>query len=321
MLVMATATASAQQEQVPPGAPETPYVDPAKAYLFAHMTKARYGVLYYSVSEDGLHWRQDQSRPSGIGATITATPRSRAAATGAIILVGNKSDEDPLIRFWVSDDLIRWTPLCDLPAGPEECARPCGCAPADRRAQAAVRYRLEGKFLLSWHTPNVPGDPKEDPERYWASQRTLYVQSRDLKDLAKLPAPKAAVRLGHGDDRHDRAARRCRPGYCAIIKDERYPVVRLDHGQDDPDQLRAVADGPYPQPGPPLSPNFREAPTLIRAPLSNRLAALLRAICRHELWPVQSAAAARTVVSGIGQQRRHGVGSLRDAGRYCGTAR
>lgn len=24
--------------------------------------------------------------------------------------------------------------------------------------------------------------------------------------------------------------------------------------------------GPYPQPGPPLSPNFREAPTLIRAP-------------------------------------------------------
>jgi hypothetical protein len=24
---------------VPPGAPETPYVDPDKAYLFAHMTK------------------------------------------------------------------------------------------------------------------------------------------------------------------------------------------------------------------------------------------------------------------------------------------
>ena len=26
------------------------------AYLFAHMMKGHYGVLYYSVSLDGLHW-------------------------------------------------------------------------------------------------------------------------------------------------------------------------------------------------------------------------------------------------------------------------
>ncbi len=44
--------------QVAPGGPVTPYVDPAKAYLFAHMTKEQYGVLYYSVSLDGLHWRR-----------------------------------------------------------------------------------------------------------------------------------------------------------------------------------------------------------------------------------------------------------------------
>ena len=58
LALTATATIANAQEQVPPGAPETPYVDPGKAYLFAHMTKERYGVLYYSVSEDGLHWRQ-----------------------------------------------------------------------------------------------------------------------------------------------------------------------------------------------------------------------------------------------------------------------
>src|ERR1051325_8106761 len=44
--------------QIAPGGPVTPYVDPAKAYLFLHMTKAHYGALYYSVSLDGLHWRQ-----------------------------------------------------------------------------------------------------------------------------------------------------------------------------------------------------------------------------------------------------------------------
>lgn len=47
LALLGTATASAQQ--VPPGAPETPAVDPNKAYLFAHMMKGSYGVLYYSV--------------------------------------------------------------------------------------------------------------------------------------------------------------------------------------------------------------------------------------------------------------------------------
>lgn len=108
MLAVATTTASAQQ-QVPPGAPETPYVDPAKAYLFAHMTKARYGVLYYSVSEDGLHWRQvNGGRP--VSEDYHGHASIARGADGRYFLVGNKSDEDPFIRFWASDDLIRWTP-------------------------------------------------------------------------------------------------------------------------------------------------------------------------------------------------------------------
>lgn len=42
------------------------------------------------------------------------------------------------------------------------------------------------RFLLTWHTPNLPGS-KEDPERYWASQKTLYVTSRDLRAFADRP--------------------------------------------------------------------------------------------------------------------------------------
>ncbi|WBY08221.1 hypothetical protein PIB19_01295 [Sphingomonas sp. 7/4-4] len=142
------------------------------------MTKARYGVLYYSVSEDGLHWRQvNGGRP--VSEDYHGHASIARGADGRYFLVGNKSDEDPYIRFWVSDDLIRWTPwgtyrpdLSNIP----------GHAGALQRIGAPKLFfdRRSGKFLLTWHTPNVPGDPK-DPERYWASQRTLYVQSRDLK--------------------------------------------------------------------------------------------------------------------------------------------
>ena len=54
---MASAQTAPVVGEVSPGAPEVPHVDPSKAYLFAHMTKERYGVLYYSVSLDGLRWR------------------------------------------------------------------------------------------------------------------------------------------------------------------------------------------------------------------------------------------------------------------------
>lgn len=40
----------------------------------------------------------------------------------------------------------------------------------------------------------------------------------------------------------------------------------MDDGQNDPHQPRTGPLGPYSEPGPPLSPNFREAPTLIPAP-------------------------------------------------------
>ncbi|MGM3371767.1 hypothetical protein, partial [Escherichia coli] len=42
------------------------------------------------------------------------------------------------------------------------------------------------RFLLSWHTPNLDGSAN-DPERYWGSQRTLYVLSPDLKRFAAPP--------------------------------------------------------------------------------------------------------------------------------------
>lgn len=257
--VMVALACSAAAE-VPPGAPSTPHIDPAKAYLFAHMTKAQYGVLYYSVSLDGLHWRQvNGGRP--VSQDYHGHASIARGADGRYYLVGNKSDDDVLIRFWVSDDLIRWTQfgtyqpnLKNVPGHPHTLQR-IGAPKLYYDAPSA-------QFLLTWHTPNVPGVP-DDPERYWASQRTLYVMSKDLRTFAGAPKRLFAWDMATIDTI-------IQPvdggGYCAIIKDERYPSYNWTTGKTIRMSCAATLLGPYPLPGPPLSPNFREAPTLIRAP-------------------------------------------------------
>ena len=253
--------AIAQQKEVPPGAPETPYVDPDKAYLFAHMTKEHYGVLYYSVSRDGLHWQQlNGGRP--VSNDYHGHPSIARGGDGRYYLVGNRSDEDPLIRFWISDDLVRWKPfgtyepdLRNIPGLPS----------ALQRIGAPKLFFDEAskRFMLTWHTATVPGVP-EDPERYWASQRTLYVLSPDLKRFNGKPRRLFDWDMATIDTfvvPNDSA-----PGYCAIVKDERYPSYNWTTGKTVRMSCGPRLTGPFPLPGPPLSPNFREAPTLIRAP-------------------------------------------------------
>ncbi|WP_343610838.1 glycosyl hydrolase family 43 [Novosphingobium sp.] len=246
---------------VPAGAHEAPYVDPAKAYLFAHMNREHYGTLYYSVSLDGLHWRQINH-----GQPISADYHGHASIAqgpdGRYYLVGNKGDDDPLIRFWVSDDLISWKPFGTYQPDLKNIA---GMPHALQRIGAPKLFfdKPSGQFLLTWHTPTVEGVP-EDPERYWGSQRTLYVQSKDLKSFAEKPKRLFPWEMATIDTilRPNDSA----PGYCAILKDERYPSYAWTTGKTVRITCAPTLLGPYPLPGPSLSPNFREAPTIIRAP-------------------------------------------------------
>ena len=260
--VAAAAPAQVSSPQVPPGAPFTPPVEPDRAYLFAHMVTGRYGVLHYSVSLDGFHWRRvNRGRP------VSSDYRGHASIArgpdGRYHLVGNNNDEDPDIRFWVSDDLIRWrrsgTYRPDLKAIP-------GHPNALQRIGAPKLYwdAPSARFLLTWHTPNVPGSDA-DPERYWASQKTLYVTSPDLARFADPPRRLFAWDMATIDtviERDDDGR------YCAVVKDERYPSYAWTTGKTIRISCAAAMLGPYPRPSPPLSPNFREAPTLIRAPVT-----------------------------------------------------
>lgn len=243
----------------PPG--QVPKGQPAKheAYLFAHMMHEDYGRLYYSVSLDGLHWKSLNG-----GKRVLEDYRGHAdicpGHDGRFYLVGNRNDAAPDINFWVSDDLIHWAKYGDympdlkrVPDYPK--ALPRIGAPKLFFDQASAQY------LLTWHTTHDLG--KTDlPEPYWAGQRTLYALSKDLKHFSDPPRKLFTWDMATIDV----IIRREGDRYFAILKDERYPSLDWPTGKT----IRICSSpnllGPYSEPGPPISPNFREAPTLIPSP-------------------------------------------------------
>ena len=230
-----------------------------EAYLFAHMVSGDYWRLYYSVSLDGLHWQ----RLNG-GKRVFEDYRGHADIAqghdGRFYLVGNRGDDKPDINFWVSADLVRWTKHSDyvpdlkhVPDYPK--ALPRIGAPKLYYDEASSRY------LLTWHTTHDLG--KTDlPEPYWAGQRTLYALSKDLRKFSEPPRRLCSWDLATIDT----IVRREGSRYYAIFKDERYPTLDWTTGKT----IRICSStnllGPYSEPGPPVTPGFREAPTLIASP-------------------------------------------------------
>lgn len=257
-LTFTVATAQAQMPN-PPGQVKSGEKPKYEAYLFAHMIDGDYGHLYYSVSLDGLHWTMLNHRHRVFEGYHGHADIARGA-DGRYYLVGNRGDDQPDINFWVSDDLIHWTHYSDyvpdlkhVPDYPK--ALPRIGAPKIFFDQAS------SQFVLTWHTTHDMG--KTDlPEPYWAGQRTLYAVSKDLKTFSDPPrklftwdmATIDVMLAKDGDE------------YYAIIKDERYPTLDWPTGKT----IRVCHSpgllGPYSEPSAPVSPSFREAPTLIPSP-------------------------------------------------------
>ena len=230
-----------------------------EAYLFAHMMHNDYGRLYYSVSLEGLNWHQLNQ-----GKRVSEDYRGHAdickGHDGRYYLVGNRNDDAPDINFWVSDDLITWMRYSDIIPNLKKTP---GYHEALQRIGAPKLFydKDHARYILTWHTPHIHGSD-EDPERYWASQRTLYLTSNDLKTFSDPPQ-----RLFDWDIATiDVIIRKQGERYFAIIKDERYPSLDWVTGKTIRIAQADSALGPYTQPSAPISPNFREAPTLIQSP-------------------------------------------------------
>lgn len=255
---LAAATAFAQQPD-PPGQVREGEKPVNEAYLFAHMTHADYGRLYYSVSLDGLHWDRlnDGKR---ITDDYRGHPDIARGPDGTYYMIGNGGDLGPEIHIWSSRDLIQWQRFSkfmpDLKSTP-------GYSQAMQSIGAPKIYFDEPskQFVILWHTPHAK-PTKEDAERYWTSQRTLYVTSKDLKEFSAPPKRLFAWEMGTIDV----FLRQAEGRYWAIIKDERYPTLDWVTGKT----VRIASSdsllGPYKDLSAPISPNFREAPTLIPSP-------------------------------------------------------
>ncbi len=250
--------AALAQQPNPPGQVKDGEKPVNEAYLFAHMMDGDYGELYYTVSLDGLHWQQlnDGKR---VFEGYHGHPDIVKGRDGRYYIAGNSDDGAPDINIWVSTDLIKWkkysvyTP--DLKKTP-------GYSPLQRIGAPKLFYDNASKqYVMSWHTPHLEGT-KEDPERYWASQRTLYVTSKDLKVFSETPKRLLDWEMGTIDV----TIRNAEGKYWAIIKDETYPTLDWVTGKT----IRIASSdkllGPYKNLSTPISPNFREAPMLIPSP-------------------------------------------------------
>lgn len=243
----------------PPGQVTQGEIPVNQAYLFAHMTHNDYGRLYYSVSLDGLHWyRLNNSKR--VFDDYRGHPDIVKGPDGDYYIAGNDSDSAKAINIWQSSDLISWTKYSQF--SPNLQATPNYSQALARIGAPKLFYDAASKqFVVSWHTPHLEGKG-EDTERYWASQRTLYVTSKDLKTFSAAPQKLFGWDMGTIDV----FIRHAQGKYWSIIKDETYPALDWPTGKT----IRIASSdnllGPYTDLSPPLSPNFREAPMLIPSP-------------------------------------------------------
>lgn len=243
------------QQPNPPGQVEDPAKSINKAYLFAHMTHQDYGKLYYSVSTDGLHWHS-LNQKKRVFEDYKGHPDICKGHDGRYYIAGNTGDGSPDINFWVSDDLISWEKYSTFT--PDLKSTPDYSYALQRIGAPKIFYDQDSKqYVLTWHTPH-----KEGGETYWASQRTLYVLSKDLKTFSEHP-----TRLFDWDmGTIDVFIRKIGENYYAIIKDETYPTLYWTTGKTIRISKSASLLGPYSEPSASISPNFREAPMLIPSP-------------------------------------------------------
>jgi hypothetical protein len=245
---------SAQQPN-PPGQVENPANAANQAYLFAHMTHQDYGHLYYSVSLDGLHWLS-LNQKKRVFEEYRGHPDICKGHDGRYYIVGNTGDDSPIINIWVSADLISWEKYSTYTPNLKQ--TPDYSVALQRIGAPKLFFDESSKqYIMTWHTPH-----KEGGETYWASQRTLYVLSKDLKTFSDHP-----TRLFDWDmGTIDVFIRKIGNQYFSILKDETYPTLYWTTGKTIRIARSASLLGPYSEPSMPISPNFREAPMLIPSP-------------------------------------------------------
>jgi hypothetical protein len=231
---------------------------PIAGYLFAHMTKADYGRLYYSISADGLQWRPLNGGRRILGDEYWGHPDICRGHDGRYYLVGNIARNRHL-TIWVSANLVEWTKFKELRLD-------VSAVPGyrdnsgDHGAPKIFFDNSTATYLISWHSSMSRRHPI-DTEAYWRGQRTLFSTSKDLETFSP-PARLFDWELATIDV----IVRRENDRYLALVKDEAMPSYEWPTGKSIRVASARALTGPWSQPGPRITANFREAPTVIPRP-------------------------------------------------------
>lgn len=228
-------------------------------YLFAHMLSSNYGVLCYSVSQDGQNWEM-------LNDSIPVEPRYRGhpdlckGADGAYYMIGaEESPARPVL--WRSEDLISWSIFKYLPESIFlENGTGHSANPAWFGAPKLFYDDDSGSYLLTWHAPEEGIKMGDD---WWKSMRTFYTLTPDFEQFTR------PDRLFHflGEDKNmatiDVIVRKLESTYYAIIKDERWPED-CTNGKTIRIATSTHLTGPYSNPGLPQTPAWHEAPSVVK---------------------------------------------------------
>lgn len=188
-------------------------------YLFAHMTNANYGKLYYAVSRDGINW-ETLNKGRIINSAYIGHPDICQGHDGAFYMIA----VNPL-ALWRSENLVTWTST-QLNEMIFNRSNAQGFYTTYYWGAPKMFYDKDSEqYIISWHACN---DPDKDD---WDSMRTLYVLTKDFETYTE---PQKLFNFTGTDENMaiiDAIIRKVNGVYYAIMKDERDPAVAPETGK------------------------------------------------------------------------------------------
>ena len=231
-------------------------------YLFVHMTDQNYGRMFYSVSRDGLVW-ETLNGGKVILETYLGHPTLTRGGDGKYYMIGVSTGQTPHYPIlWFSDDLVVWghrdlsPDIFDVSAFDYKNDTYYYGAPK-------VWYdSASGRYIITWHA-GITG--VDNAQEEWESKRTFYILTEDFETFT--PADRLFDFTGDDADMAtiDTIIEKEGDTYYAIIKDERWPD-KCPTGKTIRIASSSSLTGPYTNPGPPVTPAWREAPSIVRSP-------------------------------------------------------
>lgn len=229
-------------------------------YLFAFMTTEEYGRLHYSISRDGNSWKLLNSGKKIIN-DYRGHPDIRKGGDDNYYMIGVESG---LPVLWRSDSLIVWNKVKYLPSTVFMDSTP-GYQPTVAYYGAPKIFYDEAsdQYMITWHATETSIEGGTESHEWWEGMRTFYVLTPDFTTFTR------ARRLFDFQEEADREMatidviiRKSEGTYYAVMKDERWPdksstgkTIRISTSEN--------LTGPYSDPGPPVTPSWYEAPSIV----------------------------------------------------------